>query len=187
MNKGYIAGLEDSSVEIFENQHQVLKAIYRSRCIPFERLPEHIIGTLVQYMLDDNVAMRSLRIDLGLTSINEQLKQYARCNFKCLDGIADMAANGEIHKEIHNCPNLLTCKGAFKICSPIKGPFGTLTKKETRLFFQVCKGMQDKEIALTSRTTISTVETQLKSIRYKIAINNRVEMILYAVENNISL
>jgi len=31
------------------------------------------------------------------------------------------------------------------------------------------------------------VETQLKSIRYKIAINNRVEMILYAVENNISL
>lgn len=183
---GYIGGLEDDSLELFENKQREMKVIYKSRCMGWNMIPVKIKHVLSSAMEADVTAVKSLRRDFGLTNIDDQLLQYSRCNFRGLDGIADLTVNGVIKKEIHNCPKLLTCKAAFKVCAPIVGVGGQLTKSEMKVYFLVCQGLLDKEIALASNTTSSTVETQLKNIRAKLGINNRVEIILHAVQNNIS-
>lgn len=186
MIDGYIGGLEDTAVELFENKKKENKAIYRSRCIDFFALPDSIMQLMYRCMDSDGEAVKAMRRYFGLTNKKDQLLQYIKCNFKGLDGVADISADGEVHKEIHNCQLRDTCKAAFKVCAPIIGKEGQLTKSETKVYFLVCQGMLDKEIAAHSHTTISTVETQLRNIRLKLGINNRVEIILHAVQNNIS-
>lgn len=186
MITGYIGGLEDAAVEFFENQKHEYKAIYKSRCMDFFALPDSIIQMMYRCMDSDVMAVKAMRRYFGLTNRKDQLIKYIKCNFKGLDGVADISAEGEVHKEIHNCQFRDTCKAAFKVCAPIIGNEGQLTKAETKVYFLVCQGMLDKEIASHCSTSISTVETQLRNIRAKLGINNRVEIILHAVQNNIS-
>jgi DNA-binding NarL/FixJ family response regulator len=178
------AGLEDRSLEIYIHRGE-LHVIYASRAIHFDELPEDIKDVFLQHMMLNRHALKSLRDDFKLTDAGDMLNQYVKCNFGNFDCKPDMDEEGTIYPECWNCGRRGKCPGEGKICSRIQGKNGMLTRHETEIFFQVIDGKLDKEIADHFKSSLSTVKTQLSDIREKLGVNNRIEIMNYALRSGI--
>jgi DNA-binding CsgD family transcriptional regulator len=178
------AGLEDNSLEIYLH-NKALHAIYQGKVIPFSELPEEIKDIFAQNMLSNKTAFKSLQNDFHLADAGEMLEQFVKCNFGNFDCIPDMDEDSTIYPECWNCGRRGACPGEGKICSRIQGKNGMLSRRETEIFFLIIDGKQDKEIADHFNTTISTIKTQLSDIREKLGVNNRIEIMDFALKSKI--
>lgn len=178
------AGLEDRNIEIYINDGK-LRAICCGTVLPFESLPHDFIEVLSAAMISDKKAVKSMIKDLGIVFPEKMLEKYIMCNFGNFDGVPDVTVDGVILRECWDCGHRGSCPAEGKVCSRIQGPNGLLTKRETEIFFMVVEGKQDKEIAARFDISINTVITLLKRIRECLGINNRVEMMSYAIKRKL--
>lgn len=183
------AGLEagDERVETFVNEDGSVRIIHDGSCTDIDSTHEHVVDDLVLIVKKDKIGYSSLVDYFKITDPAEQLQKYIRCTSPIINGVPDIDGNGRFNKEIWDCPDRATCKAFGRICKPIEGPMGTLTKKETTIFFLTCKGLLDKEIASMLGNSINTVDVWQRSIRAKLHLNNRVECIVFANRQGISI
>jgi len=174
------AGLEDKGVEIYIYRGR-LRVIYDGQIISFEQLPERIRDLFSQHMMANRTAIISLKKDFGIENPFDMLKQYIICNFGNFDGQPDMSEDGVMITECWDCGHRGTCRGEGRVCSRLQGPRGLLTRRETEIFFLVIEGKYDKEIAEHFGVSLATIETQLKYIREKLGVNNRIEIMKFAL------
>jgi DNA-binding CsgD family transcriptional regulator len=113
------------------------------------------------------------------------LTQYIKCNFGNFDCIPDLDEEGTIYPECWNCGRRGNCPGEGKICGRIQGKNAMLTRQETQIFFLLIDGKLDKEIADHFHSSLSTIKTQLSDIREKLGVNNRIEIMNYALKSKI--
>lgn len=180
------AGLEDKGLEIYIHK-KTLRAIYNGKIYPFELLPDFIRDTFSQHMMANKQAVKSLYHDMNITDPTRMLIQYIKCNFGNFDGIADRNEDGIIVTECWDCGLRGTCPGEGKVCGRLEGKNGMLTRRETEIFFMVIDGKFDKEIATAFDVTLPTVETQLRNIREKLGVNNRIEIMKYALSRKLMI
>lgn len=174
------AGLEDRNIEIYISDGK-LKAICCGTVLEFSQLPEEFIEGLSAVMIEDIKAVKSMIQDMKIVDPQKMLEQYIKCNFGNFDSQADMTHDGIIVKECWDCGKRGSCPSEGKVCSRIQGPNGMLSRQQTLIFFLVLEGKQDKEIADKFDISINTVITQPKRIRETLGINNRLEMMTYAL------
>ncbi len=70
----------------------------------------------------------------------------------------------------------------------IKGevqPFVELTEREIDVVKLICEGLLHKEVAEKLQISIRTVETHKKNVFDKLNINNSIDLVKYAIRNNI--
>lgn len=182
-----IPGLEDLNIEFFVNEKNELKVIHNGKCTDFKNLNERVIDNLFVIMYKDKVAYNSLIEDLNITEPLDQIEQYIRCCCPIINKTPDLDISTFFSKEVWDCPLRESCKSNGKICASVKGPNGTLTPRETSIFFLTCQGKFDKEIAETTGCTVNTIDVHQRSIRHKLGLNNRVECILHAVRLGIKV
>jgi DNA-binding CsgD family transcriptional regulator len=178
------AGLEDENVEIYLHKGE-LRAIYKGRVMPFKYLPAEFIDNLSAAMMADVRAMKSLIQDMLIVDPVAMLEQYVKCNFGNFDAEPDVTRDGLIIKECWDCGVRGECPGEGKVCKRLQGKEGMLTGAETSIFFLVIEGKLDKEISGIMEITIPTVETHLKHIREKLAVNNRIEIMGWAMKRKL--
>lgn len=179
-------GLEDKSLEIYIHKRK-LRILHNGHVISFEELPSEFRELLEQDLIRNRPAITSLLLDFKIEDPNMMLEQYVMCNFGNFDGEPDIDEDGVLITECWDCGLRGECPGEGKVCSRIKGPNGMLTKRETEIFFLVVEGKIDKEIANEFGSSIPTVLTQLKSIREKLGVNNRVEIMGFALKRKMRL
>jgi len=179
------AGLEDQNIEIYIHNGEI-RAIYESRVISFNELPDQALEILSARMLADRRAVKSMIEDMGITDLQLMLKQYVMCNFGNFDGQPDLSpGDGITISECWDCGQRGQCPGEGRVCGRLQCKNGMLTSAETVILFMVIEGKIDKEIALITGNTIPTIETHLKHIREKMGVNNRVEIMGWAMKRNI--
>lgn len=175
------AGLEDNGLEIYLYKG-ALRVIYAGQIIPFEKLPESIRDTFSQHMMANKAAITVLHNAFNLHDANDMLTQYIKCNFGNFDGQPDVDQDGVIVSECWDCGRRGTCPGEGKVCSRLQGVNGMLSKRETEIFFLIIDGKYDKEIAAHFETSMATIATQLSDIREKLGVNNRIEIMNFAMK-----
>lgn len=180
------AGLEDKSLEIYIHKGE-LRVIHNGKIASFEWLSDSIKDIFIQHMMANKRALASLRNDFHLLDANAMLLQYIKCNFGNFDGQPDMDEDGVLVTECWDCGNRGNCAGEGKVCSRLQGPNGTLTKRETEIFFLLIEGKFDKEIASHFETSLATIETQMKYIREKLGCNNRIEVMNFALKHKLTI
>lgn len=179
------AGLEDQNIEIYIHNGE-LRAIHAGHVISFSALPHNFLEILTAQMLADHNAIKTMISDMGLTDSMEMLKQYVMCNFGNFDGQPDISAkDGIIIKECWDCGQRGICPGEGRLCKHLQCKNDILTRRETEIFFLIIDGKIDKEIASILGISVPTVETLMKRIREKMGVNNRVEIMGWAMKRNI--
>jgi DNA-binding CsgD family transcriptional regulator len=178
------AGIMDKSVEIFIHNNELF-VLYNGKQTRFDFLPEKIKDLFMQHMMANKKALTSLIQDFRLSDPAEMLSQYVKCNFGNFDNMADANEDGVIVSEVWNCGCRGKCPGEGKICSLVQGPNGNLTKRELEIFMFVVDGKIDKEIAEILEISQATLETHLARIRQALGVNNRLEIMKFAIERKI--
>lgn len=182
-----IPGLEDLNIEFFVNEQNELKVIHNGKCTDFKDLDDRVVDNLFVIMYKDKVAYKSIIEDLNISDPISQIEQYIRCCCPVINTTPDLDLSNAFKKEVWDCPLRDTCKSNGKVCAYIAGPNGTLTPKETKVYFLTCRGLFDKEIAEATGCTVNTIDVHQRSIRHKLSLNNRVECILHAVKAGIKV
>jgi DNA-binding NarL/FixJ family response regulator len=84
-------------------------------------------------------------------------------------------------------PNDLTSllEGSFRARTVVPESYGTLTEKEREIFTAVARGLSNTEIAGTVFVSESTVKTHVGSILRKLALRDRVQIVVFAHEHGL--
>jgi DNA-binding CsgD family transcriptional regulator len=178
------AGLEDQNIEIYLHRGEI-RAIYNGQVVAFNLLPQDFIDNLSSAMMSDAQAVKTLVSKMQITEPLAMLEQFVKCNFGNFDGEPDVTPDGMMIRECWDCGVRGTCPGEGKVCKRLQGKNGMLTAAETNIFFLVIEGMLDKEIASAIGCSVPTVETHLKHIREKLDVNNRIEIMGWAMQRKL--
>jgi len=76
-------------------------------------------------------------------------------------------------------------EGQFQVRAPAPDAFGTLTEKEREVFDAVARGASNAEVASALFTSESTVKTHVGSILRKLALRDRVQIVVFAYEHGL--
>ncbi|MFT4599888.1 MAG: DNA-binding NarL/FixJ family response regulator [Arenicella sp.] len=103
--------------------------------------------------------------------------------------ISKVNSTGELMDAIHSID-----MGKIYISPEIKGLLNSeadseknmLTKREIQIVQHVVKGLSNKEIASEMFLAVNTVKTHRKNILHKLNMSNSIDLVKYALANNIS-
>lgn len=68
---------------------------------------------------------------------------------------------------------------------PVPPAFGTLTGREREVFARAAKGLSNSEIARTEYVSEATVKTHISNVLSKLALRDRVQLVVFAYENGL--
>ncbi len=106
------------------------------------------------------------------------------CNYGGFDFVPDFH-NGKTNKEIWQCGKRGSCPAEGIVCLPMETKEGSLTRQELEIIKWIATGLPDKIIACKLNISCNTVTTHTANIRRKIGANNRIEVMLFAIKNNL--
>lgn len=75
--------------------------------------------------------------------------------------------------------------GQFPVRVPVPESFGTLTERERDVFAAVARGDSNAEVAASLFTSESTVKTHVGAILRKLALRDRVQIVVFAYEHDL--
>ncbi len=179
------AGLENKSVEIYVYNHE-LKAIFNGEIIPFIELPEEVIEIFEIELIKDKVAYSTVETVFKLIDSSDILEQYVKCRYGGFDFIPDLV-HGKLstNPEYWDCGLRGKCAAEGKVCKLPVAKNGQLTPRETEVIRYVAEGLPDKIIAHKMDIAISTVVTYQKRIRTKLGAYSRIDIMKFAITNNL--
>ncbi len=172
------AGLSDNSLEVFFDGTE-LKAIMNGNTVNYIELPTVLREPFQVEIIKNTKAIKILHDHFGKYNADEMEEQYVKCRYGALNSDPDLN-DGIITPDLPVCSQIDSCPGYGIICMAAQGPGGKLSKREYQIAILVGKGRQDKEIAGELDIEITTLRTYLARIRQKLAINNRIEIALWA-------
>lgn len=178
------AGLLDNGVEFFVAQNDI-QCLHGGRTYVWADIPEWILERVAIDMLQHQEALNAL-VAWDLTQRDEMLKRYIICRFGGFDLEPDIDANGKIeHTEYFDCGRRGNCVHEGKLCATIKVANGFLTKQEINVLRCVSQGKFNKEIADILSISEDTVSTHNQNIQRKLGVDNKLEMVSFAILKNI--
>lgn len=177
------AGLENKSVEIYLYEGEV-HALYGGKAMHYFELPEHIREPFQAELIADKVAQQCLTEVFRIASPDDMELKFAACRYGNWDKNPDLV-DGKPVADVPNCSQTRTCPGFGIICLLPEGPGGKLSKQLYHITQLIGLGKLDKEIAAELNITLPTVRTHLTRIREKLAVNNRIEIALWAQKKGI--
>ena len=178
------AGLEDCNVELYVFEGR-LKGIYAGKTMFFSELPGHILAMFMNLMLKDTRALIALQ-KRNIIDPDEQLLQYGFCLYGGFNSEPDLnVAAGKFNPEFWDCGLRDHCIFKCEICKGIVTEFGTVSKREIEVIRLVQSGMLSKEIAVVLGISFNTVNNTIAHIFEKVGVNNRAELINWAIKNQI--
>ena len=136
----------------------------------------NVVGTVVKQKNENNGSPNSGGINLSNAEV-EQLRTSLESS-----ETTDISVSKELASKLikvysaDNSPGVKT--------TPEETPF-VLSKRETEILEHVCKGMSTQEIAETLFISERTVEKHRANILLKSEMKNMVEVIIYAIKNNL--
>lgn len=176
---GIITGLE-----IFRSGSEV-KVLREGKTCDYLELPSTIREPFQVELISDKNALQILTEHFKLFDGEELEEQFVGCRYGTLDSIADI--EGAItHPDAPNCEHILTCPGFNVICKIPAGLNGTLSACEYKTMVLISQGKLDKEIADVMNIEISTVRTYQERIRFKLQLNNRIEIARWAFKKGVT-
>ena len=178
------AGLEDNGVEFYVHNNDI-KCLHRGQTFEWDNIPEWILEVVATDMLQNQEALNAL-VAWDLTQRDEMLKQYIICRFGGFDLEPDIDSKGNIdHTEFFDCGRRGNCAHEGKLCATIKVANGFLTKQEVKVLRCVAQGKLNKEIADILSISEDTVSTHNQNIQRKLGVDNKLEMVSFAILKNI--
>jgi DNA-binding CsgD family transcriptional regulator len=179
------AGMDDENCEFFRHDESTVLAIYSGAIFPFNELPYEVTEPLSVELIRDKKAMDCLKTKMGIKTAN-LLEQFTWCRYGGYNNVADLCGLTKIlTPDAPSCPKEHQCPGFGIICLIPSGCNGQLTKQEYFVVRLVAKGKRDKEISDELNIAISTVRTYMQRIHYKLNVNDRIEISLWAHEHGI--
>ncbi|GAA0883250.1 LuxR family transcriptional regulator [Sphingobacterium siyangense subsp. cladoniae] len=178
------AGLEDNGVEFYVHNNDI-KCLHKGKTFDWENIPNWILEVVAIDMLQNQEALNAL-VAWDLTQRDEMLKQYIICRFGGFDLEPDIDSKGNIdHTEFFDCGRRGNCVHEGKLCATIKVANGFLTKQEVKVLRCVAQGKFNKEIADILSISEDTVSTHNQNIQRKLGVDNKLEMVSFAILKNI--
>ena len=113
-------------------------------------------------------------------------EKFVWCRYGHFNDVADYSFSSNCTKpDAPGCELERTCPGFDVVCLIPQAVNGKITKQEYFVIRLIARGKQDKEIADDLKISLTTVRTYVQRIHYKLNINNRIEIFLWAKKHGI--
>lgn len=178
------AGLTDNSAEMY-SENGVLKALTGGLAV---RVIEH--DNLKQPVYDHMVSRPDAHkrmIQWKGDNVDDQIDQYGQCLWGAFNSSPDLTADGVLSDpEFIQCSQKGMCKFEKDVCACFKlGDNKALSKAEERVLPHIL--WADRIIAEMLNVSPFTVTTQIKSIKNKLNVQTKAEVVDWAKDNGIVL
>jgi DNA-binding CsgD family transcriptional regulator len=173
------AGIEDNNVEFYRHGNTV-NATYGGARFVFNALPAEIREPFAVELINDKKAFHCLIHDMKVNPAEAEEK-LVWCRYGHHDYNPDYNyTTKKLTPDAPGCENESHCHGFGIVCRIPPGVNGHLTKQEFFVLRLIARGKQDKEIAAELGIEVSTVRTYIQRIHYKLRVNNRIEIFIWA-------
>lgn len=181
-----LAGLvNDHTIEFFAHGQDYV-AMFKGQLVQVAELPEKILKAIERDISRHPAAAAELDT-LGITERIPRITQYLWCRYGGFDTIPDMVGEKMGEPEYWPCPHRSKCPHEFKLCAPISGPEGELSKAELKVVRLLGENpnMADKQLADQLGLSKFTIMVHLSNIRYKMGFQSRGAIVAMAHQKGI--
>lgn len=173
------AGLADNSAEMYSHNN-MLMALTEGGSIPVIK-SDRLKNPVLAHMMARPEAHKAMQKWVG-NDIDDQINQYGQCLWGAFNSVPDLDAEGNLSDpEFIQCNMKGNCPYEKEVCSC----FNFLSKAEERILPHIL--WADRIIGLTLNVSPFTVTTQLKSIKNKLNVQTKAEVVDWANTNGIKL
>jgi hypothetical protein len=175
------AGLTDNSAEMYSHNN-TLMALTGGKSIPAIHI-DYVKDPILTHMMARPHAHKKMQEWVG-NDVDDQINQYGQCLWGAFNSVPDICDKG-----ILSDPEFIQCtkKGACPFEKDVCGCFSlnALSKAEERIVPYVL--WADRIIAETFHVSPFTITTQIRSIKKKINVETKAEVVSWAKDNGIKL
>jgi DNA-binding CsgD family transcriptional regulator len=174
-------GILNNDVEFVAMNGEV-KCIHGGRMYSWPEMSIRIKAKLKELLEMDPKAIRGLEA-MGITDMQDQLHQFAFCNFGEFDKNADVKTNGQVHREYWNCGQRENCPGHGLVCKFPVVAEGRLTAHDVHLAVHVAEDMVNKEIADHLGVSVHTINRECKNLARKLRVKSKPGIAAFAASH----
>jgi hypothetical protein len=173
------AGLIDDSAEMYSHNN-MLMALRGGVTVPVISCNK-LKHPVLDHMMNRPEAHKAIQQWVG-NDVDDQINRYGQCLWGAFNSIPDMDENGNMSDpEFIQCSKKGNCPYEKAVC----GCFQQLSKAEERILPHVL--WADRIIGATLNVSPLTVTAQIKSIKKKINVETKAEVVNWANLNGIKL